>query len=175
MNKSVRTFKIAICGDKAVGKTSLCYRFTDQELEIDYVNTIGVDLMVKHLVDEKIKLNFWDFAGDKLYSNITHSYIKGADIIVFVYNVESYDSIGRIHELHNLYTSINQTARCIVVGTRKDNILVSHEESGQQFSRQRNLPHFIVNCKTKKGIEDVFDKILNIIIEISPKNYCPLM
>jgi small GTP-binding protein len=57
--------KIVIIGDSNVGKTNILCRYTQDEYKKSHIATIGVDLKVKVIkIDEvKIKMQIWDTAG----------------------------------------------------------------------------------------------------------------
>ena len=58
-------FKITVIGDGMVGKTSLIKKFTKGSFRQDYVKTIGAQFSVfdKQINEDKIRLLFWDIAG----------------------------------------------------------------------------------------------------------------
>ena len=58
-------FKLCITGNSSVGKSSLMFRFSDNEFHEVCLPTIGVDFKVRtiQLNNKFIKLNIWDTAG----------------------------------------------------------------------------------------------------------------
>jgi len=58
-------FKMVLLGDSCVGKSCLLVRFADDEFNMNYVSTIGVDFRFRSLRHngKKIKLQIWDTAG----------------------------------------------------------------------------------------------------------------
>jgi small GTP-binding protein len=58
-------FKIVVIGDSGVGKTSLLFRFLDNEFT-DQISTIGLDFKMKRLnVMVPLLLQIWDTAGQE--------------------------------------------------------------------------------------------------------------
>lgn len=43
-------YKVVVLGDGAVGKTSICHRFTDDNFEKSYKQTVGLDFFIKQVV-----------------------------------------------------------------------------------------------------------------------------
>ncbi|XP_042536276.1 ras-related protein Rab-18-like isoform X2 [Dipodomys spectabilis] len=83
------TLKILIIGESGVGKSSLLLRFTDDTFDPELAATIGVDFKVKTIsVDgNKAKLAIWDTAGQERFRTLTHSYYRGAQGVILVYDV----------------------------------------------------------------------------------------
>ena len=62
-------FKVILVGDGAVGKTSLATRFTEDNFNKKYKQTIGVDFFVKRIqIGGKyhITLQIWDIGGQSI-------------------------------------------------------------------------------------------------------------
>ena len=62
-----RTFRIVMCGDAAVGKSSLVFRLVKNEFSSGLPSTLGVDFHVKTVnVDgHNVALQLWDTAGQE--------------------------------------------------------------------------------------------------------------
>ena len=82
----------------AVGKTNILLRFIDDNFNMSYINTIGVDFKIKTIdVDgTKIKLQIQDTAGQERFKTITKTYFKGSAGVILVYAIndrKSFDSL----------------------------------------------------------------------------------
>ncbi len=76
------------------GKSSLLLRYTQNEFNVEYMPTIGIDFRLK-TVDVKgktIKVQVWDTAGQERFRTITHNYYRGAHGIALVYDVTNLQS-----------------------------------------------------------------------------------
>ena len=65
-------FKTIMIGDASVGKTSLVDRLTNDEFNVEYLTTIGVDFGYKTITldnGEIIKAHIWDTAGQEMFCN----------------------------------------------------------------------------------------------------------
>jgi len=76
-------------GNSAVGKTSLLLRFADDSYTENFLPTIGVDFKVKTIsvVGSVVKFLLWDTAGQEKFKTVVSSYYKGAQGILFVFDV----------------------------------------------------------------------------------------
>lgn len=92
--------KVVMCGDWAVGKTSLIRRFVENRFEHDYKPSIGVNIVVK-VVDiggKRVKLDIFDTGGQERFRPLRHQYYKGATAAVFVYDITRADSAVSIQD-----------------------------------------------------------------------------
>lgn len=83
------SFKIALLGDGAVGKTTLKKRFIDQHLSGDYTATIGADFAYHEVFVDNITvgLNIWDLAGQERFQRLVQPFFRGMRGAVLVYDV----------------------------------------------------------------------------------------
>ena len=83
------SLKILILGDSAVGKTTLLLKYVDGYFPNIYVATIGVEYKIKRIklngID--ISLQIWDTAGQERFRGVTKNFMKGADGIIYAYDV----------------------------------------------------------------------------------------
>lgn len=87
-------------GNSGVGKTNIITRYCDNQFNLNYMPTIGVDLRVKTVkVDNnKIKMHIWDTAGQERFKDISKTYFKGAIGIILAYSItdlQSFNEIGK--------------------------------------------------------------------------------
>ena len=72
------SIKIVIIGDSGVGKTNLLHRYTKKKFLEDTKSTLGVDFISfeKIIDNSKIKIQFWDTAGQENFMSIAKTYYK---------------------------------------------------------------------------------------------------
>lgn len=85
------TYKVLLVGDMGTGKTSLLKRVIHNIFSPHYKTTIGVDFALKIIeMDDgsKIKLQFWDIAGQERFSSsMTRVYYKDAVAAFVVFDI----------------------------------------------------------------------------------------
>ncbi len=74
---ALRSRKILLLGDGAVGKTSLVRRFVEQKFDDRYIATIGVNVKKKRLPELGLKMMLWDIYGQKMNKNLHASHYSG--------------------------------------------------------------------------------------------------
>jgi small GTP-binding protein len=82
----VRTAKVCIIGDFAVGKTSTIARFVNNVFSAEYLTTVGVKIDTKsaETAHGPIKLVIWDIAGTDEFSSIEFAYLRGSAGFILV-------------------------------------------------------------------------------------------
>jgi Ras-related protein Rab-18 len=90
---TLRPYKVLTLGDTSVGKTTLISNYCDDDYKYQSksISTVGIDSKCAKHYEDGIKILFWDTAGQERFRNITSSYFKDADMVLFVYSIDSYE------------------------------------------------------------------------------------
>ena len=92
--------KFLLVGDSGVGKSSLLFRFVDDQFSPSFITTVGIDFKVKTIVipstGTKVRLQIWDTAGQERFRTITNAYYRGAMAILVVYDVTNRQSFSHL-------------------------------------------------------------------------------
>src|SRR2546428_3216694 len=90
--------KIVLLGDGGVGKTSLIRRFVVDQYSDDYITTIGTKVSKRSLnvghpaAEVEMSMQIWDVLGQKGYSGVQETAMKGAQGVLMVYDATSDES-----------------------------------------------------------------------------------
>lgn len=115
--------KSIIIGDSGVGKSSLLYRYSDQDWNPHYIATIGVDFKVLTFERQNkvVKLQLWDTAGQERFRTITHSYYRGAHSIMLVFDITNRESFDNVAVwMQDVKKFASTTAPMLLVGNKAD-------------------------------------------------------
>ncbi|KAJ1358483.1 hypothetical protein KIN20_016916, partial [Parelaphostrongylus tenuis] len=95
-----RTFRVVMCGEAAVGKSSLVMRLISGKHCANLPSTLGVDFHVKTVnVDGRnVALQLWDTAGQERFRSLCKSYFRRADGAILVYDVSSEHSFIKVRD-----------------------------------------------------------------------------
>ena len=167
-NENEINLKILILGDSSVGKTSLLLRYVDGYLPVVYVATIGVEYKIKtiNVNGHDINLQIWDTAGQERFRSITQSFMKGADGILYVYDITKKNTFD------NLKTWIFQTEQStdefkkIIVGNKIDleNLRQVSKEACKKFCEEKNIQGIEVSAKNGNNVSEPFEILAKMII-----------
>ena len=96
---SIPNIKVILLGEMAVGKTNLINAYCDREFMPYVCPTNSPEFSQKKIKIENKKyfIDLWDTAGQERYHSMTKIFIKGAKIIIFVYDITSEDSFKKLN------------------------------------------------------------------------------
>ena len=164
-------FKILLVGDSGVGKSSILMRFTTDNFE-DMSPTIGVDFKLKmlELEGKRLKLTIWDTAGQERFRTLTSSYYRGAQGIIFAYDVTRKDTFKSLQELWmsevDMYSTIPDAIK-MVVGNKVDRSQDRQvtKEEGKAFARQHGCLFIETSAKENVKIAQTFEELVLKMLE----------
>ncbi len=168
MNEKFK-FKITVIGDGRVGKTSLIKKFTKGSFQEDYIKTMGAQFSVydKKIDGDKIKLFFWDIAGQDDFHFLHSSFFKESKAAIIVYSLEE-NELGKTSFKHILdwYKDIVKYCGNIPVVIFANKVDLIDEESlnnaniAELVEEHKFLDYFITSAKTGQGVIDAFNTII---------------
>lgn len=159
-------FKIVVCGDPRVGKTSTILRFTNNAFTRTYIPTLGVNVTQKALkIDGKIiKLVLWDIAGQSKFSKMRIHFYQGAEGVLLVFdlsNKKSFESIRRWYkDIEN-----NLKGRFKIIGFllgNKNDLDDKREidkEAATELANDLNLKYVETSALTGNNVKKMFTAI----------------
>jgi small GTP-binding protein len=168
-NKKFR-FKITVVGDGAVGKTSLIQKFTNDTFKTEYIKTIGAQFSVfdKKIEGDKIKLLFWDIAGQDNFNFLKPSFFKNSVAAIIVYSLEENklgeESFKHIYNWDNDIKEFCGDIPVVIIGNKVDLIDEKKFDTSaiEKIIEEKNyLGYFITSAKTGQGVIDAFNAIID--------------
>lgn len=162
------TFKIVIGGNIGVGKSNLINRFVENEFDENFLPTIGIDLKIKQetIKNTKIKIQFWDTAGQEKNLSVSKSYYKNSNGAILVYDLSNRESFRNLNYwLKEMQNSAPEKMKIILLGNKNDLIEereVSLEE-GKNWAEKNGFFFMEVSAKVNK--EDCVNKAIFELIE----------
>ena len=164
------TVKILIVGDSGVGKTSLMNRIVEDKYESIYRTTIGVDFntVCTQVSNKFIKLLIWDTAGQERFKSITQQYYRGAQAVIFVYDLTDSNSFKNITQwLKSVEKTSPYNIIKILVGNKLDSESkrqVSIEDAFNMVEQYKFDKFFETSAKNSTGVDETFLFISSIIV-----------
>ena len=161
----VERVKVVLIGENNVGKTEIISNFTKNPFELDCApmsGSEGTKTLKFDEFDKSINFELWDSPSEEKYISVSKIYYKGANAIIFVYDITSRKSFILIKSYwyEKVKSYCNNYPILAIVGNKSDNIeewQVSEEE-GKEFARSINAI-FHLNSRDSYRIEDLFVKI----------------
>ena len=161
--------KILILGDSSVGKTTLLLKYVDGYFPTIYVATIGVEFKVKKINVNGIDLNLqiWDTAGQERFRGVTRNFMKGADGIIYAYDITKKSSFDSLKNWIIQSEESTVGFKKIIIGNKTDleSERVVSKEAFQKFCQNKNIQGMEVSAKNGNNVDKCFELIAKLIIE----------
>ena len=162
-------FKILFLGDSEVGKTSILVRYAEGKFESNGLPTLGVDLIYKYIkIDNKsIRLDLWDTAGEERFRNIASNHYKGANGIIFVFDITKYETFKKLRSwIEDVKENVSPDSQMAIAGNKSDleDRRQVEKEMVDDFCKQHNLKYFEISAKSGNGINEVFDYLIKQLL-----------
>ena len=167
-------YKIIVVGDGGVGKTSLIKKFTEGSFEQEYIKTIGAQFSKyeSERNGDKIKLLFWDIAGQEDFQFLLPSFYQNAKAAIIVYSLEE-NELGKNSFVHikNWYENILNYCGKIPLLVFANKVDLVNEGNLDIYELQKVvdvnkfLGYYLTSAKTGKRVDDAFNAIINQIYD----------
>ena len=169
-----KEIKVILLGDSGVGKTCIINRYINDEFNPNSKTTLGSNASSKVIKRGQVSyiLNLWDTTGQEKYHSITNLFIKGSNIVILVYSI---NSLSSFEGLDFWYKSVQEKLEgenyvLAVVGSKSDLIEeeeeVVSEEEAKKFAKEKNAIFKLVSSKEDPdGINNLFDNLLDELIK----------
>ena len=173
----IEDIKVITLGNSEVGKSSFIIKYIDNSFTLYYTATLGIDFKQKKIKlkdGRDIRLRIFDTAGQERYKSVSASFIKKADGVILIYDIGEKDSFEAVD---NWIKSIREIGKdklpIILVGNKcdlsDDKRMISLKE-GQDKADEFNIPFYETSCKEGINIKEVFEKLVDDIMEKGSKN-----
>lgn len=167
--------KICLVGDFGVGKTSLIRRFVERQFSDQYLSTVGVKISRKTLEGLELEKNLnlqlliWDLEGHTKFKGIAPTYLQGSSGAIVVADVSRIETLERIPEHIQLFTSVNPKSSAIVALNKSDLIDEEKLQKLVQLIHNQELKQVIglytTSAKTGLFVDEIFQKLAYKILE----------
>ena len=160
--------KILILGDSSVGKTSLLLKYADGYFPTIYVATIGIEYKVKkiNINGADINLQIWDTAGQERFRSITKNFMKGADGIMYVYDITQKSSFDNLKSWIRSSEESTEGFKKLIAGNKSDLEIdrVVQNESLTKYCEDKNIKGLEVSAKTGSKVNEAFETLARLIV-----------
>ena len=164
--------KIILIGESSVGKTSLISTYNGKKFEENTVTTLNFSSKKKEITidDIKYKVEIWDTDSQERYRSVSQIFIKGSQIVIFVYDITKLDSFSQLSFWVNYIKElISSDAVFGVVGNKIDLFEekeeIVEEEEGRKFAKDIGALFTETSAKENpKAFSDFINELLKKFI-----------
>lgn len=161
-------YKVIVLGDGAVGKTSLVQRFTKDNFQQSYKQTIGLDFFARRIsLPENVHANLqiWDIGGQQLGSAMLDTYLAGSHAILLVYDITNFQSFRDLEDwLYFVKQTFSKAPKMPYVGLIGNKMDLTHIREVKydrhvRFAQDNGLHPFLASAKTGDQVDLAFFKV----------------
>ena len=163
-------FKILVVGDGGVGKSTMIQRLITGNF-VPMKITIGTDLLVWDTTrgNDEIKLQIWDFAGEKRFRFFLPNYSRGAHGCLLCYDISRYTSFQNLQEWFDIVKENTNNAIFHMVGGKadlSDSRRTVQKEEAEDFKNKHDIPFLIeTSSKTGENNANVFETLVEAMLK----------
>ncbi len=164
------TAKLLTLGDSGCGKSSLLIRYTQDEFDMQYPSTIGIDFRLKRLEigGKQVKVAIYDSAGQDRFRSITRNYFRGSHGIVVVFDITRRDSFDNIRKwMEDIKTYAEENVNLILIGNKLDleeKRAVTIDEA-KALAKEYGIPYFETSARNNINVDKAFDSLAEKVIK----------
>jgi len=161
-------YKVCIVGDSEVGKTTLVNKYLKRRFVAEAQRTIGSNFFVKYVKISNVKhlltLQIWDLAGQPRFKWVRYAFYKGANGIVYAFDLTRRDTLDSILDWKEEVESKIGVVPNIFVGNKLDLInpgktLIKKEELNN-FKKLLSASAYVeTSAKRGTNVKNVFDEL----------------
>lgn len=179
-------FKILLCGDGGVGKTSLRRTYLGRGFEKDYIATIGADFATTEIEltnGQTCSFTIWDIAGQQIFEHIRPTFYSGASGACILYDVTRPKTYENVHNWlleFMLFCNLKYFPVVLLankIDLREEVFTVSTsegEELSEAISRKYykdkwTVPFVETSAKTGDNVRRAFKTLADSVVELQDK------
>ncbi|XP_062123812.1 ras-related protein Rab-7a-like [Drosophila sulfurigaster albostrigata] len=168
-----RMLNIVLLGDDSVGKTSLIYRYINEENSGKCETWNGTDLFTKEVIlnDSLVSLKIWEWGHEEFINTSTAS-SRRIDCCIFVFDVtsrKSFESLNSWREKFFFAANENNSNEfpVAVVGTKIDleNERKVSKQEAQDWCKSFSIPYFECSSKDDINVQQVFEAMTAKLVD----------
>ncbi|MFX1377964.1 MAG: GTP-binding protein [Promethearchaeota archaeon] len=167
------SFKVIIVGPPAVGKTSLLNRFVNNEFDLSYKLTIGVDFLTKNIEYEpsKIaKLQIWDIGAQDRFKFLHRSFYEGAFGALVVFDLSRQQTfMGMKTWVSEMRSILPDNIPKIIIGNKCDLIpdvgQVIDRNEVEEYIKKEGCRYIETSAKTGDNVEKAFYELTQNMVQ----------
>lgn len=162
--------KLLMIGEASVGKSSLLQRYVDDDFQINWIATIGIDIRLKmeQISGQQFKVQIWDTAGQERFRAITRRHFQGVDGCCIVFDVTSRQTFERLpYWIDMANASLDNNVPRVIFGNKIDLIekrAVSYEEAFT-FCRSHGITYVESSAMTGENVETGYFNLVKECLE----------
>ena len=157
--------KVILLGEMGTGKTSLINTAIGLNFQEKLASTTTNSIMNKTMTinGKTYSVNLWDTIGQEKYRSLTKIFLKGAKIVIFVYDITNIQSFKELdYWFDSTKEIINEKIVMGIVGNKSDLFLKEEvkESDARALAKQKGFDFALTSAKNSTMFCDFLEKLL---------------
>lgn len=156
-----------MCGDGAVGKTSIIKKYSQNTFNENYIATVGCNFATKkiNINGVEVTCQFWDIGGQPQFKVVRQNFYRGAKGVIFVFDVSRRETFENLDKWREEVNAVITDLPHIVIGNKVDLPRKVGEEEAKEYSSRINAQYFETSVTKDINVQQSLDRISQIIFE----------
>ena len=152
-------------GEMRTGKTSLINTAIGLKFQDKLPSTTTNSIMNKimKINDKTYSINLWDTIGQEKYRSLTKIFMKGAKIVIFVYDITNYNSFKELNFwFESTKDIINDQVVMGIVGNKNDLFLKEEvkEDEARKLAKEKGMEFALTSAKDARLFCEFLEKLI---------------
>lgn len=162
-------YKIITIGEPSVGKTSLIKKFVKNQIDDEYLPTVGASISKQpaYIMDSEkkvpISMLLWDIAGQEQFNLLHKVYYKGSKGVVIVFDLTSPATLASVKKWkQDTATNEISDVPIVLVGNKSDlagQVKVTPPQIQEMMAATGIKDYFETSAMTGKNVHEFFNKL----------------
>ena len=167
--------KVILVGEVATGKTSLINTSIGLEFKDKIESTQSSNIMQKKMIinGKTYTINLWDTIGQEQYRSLTNLFMKGAKIVIFVYDITRKETFDQLEfGINNTKEVLGDKPILGIVGNKSDLYVKEavKEDFAEEYAEKKGISFSLTSAKTPKTFSYFLEELVKKYIDKLNKN-----
>ncbi len=171
--RQVFRYKVVLVGPQGVGKTSLVRRFIEKKFELNYLPSIGSNVMLKNLAvplpgqkgTADVSLNIWDIASHDLFTQMRPTFYTGAQGAFLVVDLTRPASFEEIINWRDELRQYTPDIPAILLANKCDLVPDIPESNKDIGKKVGGVKAVITSAKSGVNVDEAFQSLAGVLVK----------
>ena len=165
-NQKKHSIKIILLGESGIGKTNLINLYLGEKFNPNEASTTNPSQTdkIKVINNKKINVSLWDTMGQEKHRSVTKSFIKGSNIVIFVYDITRRETFLELNYWVNaVIEEIGDDEVLFGIAANKIDLFHKSEVKkveGEEYAQKINALFSETSAKSDVGFKNLVDELL---------------
>eukprot|EP01091_Cochliopodium_minus_P002076 TRINITY_DN1198_c0_g1_i2.p1 TRINITY_DN1198_c0_g1~~TRINITY_DN1198_c0_g1_i2.p1 ORF type:complete len:178 (-),score=46.26 TRINITY_DN1198_c0_g1_i2:65-598(-) len=152
-------------------------QYVEKKFSMNTKSTIGSDFLSKRIEIEgkPVTLQIWDTAGQERFQSLGNSFYRGADGVIFVFDVsrrDTFEALSQWKQAFLVQAEIEgqKDFPMLVLANKidRDDRQVTNKEAKEWCVSNGNIAYIETSAKEAVNVEKAFEYIAKVVVEKMP-------